>query len=356
MIHPSRWSLQRSRPGQDEASGRGLGPGRHPKHFLQGGRTRPGSQPCRSDPGRGAAPSPARGVPAASGAERRPRHRVTFTGGSPGGGGDLARSEAGRSRRGEAASDNRTEPPGSATRPAARRDRAAPGEARRFPQSQPSGASLTFTVTGPTGESEERHRGGGGRRPGPARLSLPVPLRSLRRAERSALRRRAALKYRPARCGALTAAPSLAAPGATPRPYWLRRSAARRPGPSARAALPTSCFIPQCRARARGAGRGQRRGGAGRGRPLSVRGGVGPRRPRWGSLDLNRLLGHLIPPGIRHAPGGTPCAAEGCCWAQRPGALRRDWPSAPWAFCSLSSGRCGCALVTGLKAPSINAL
>lgn len=252
-------------------------------------------------------------------------------GGSPGGArdsGDLARREAGNApaagHRGGAGSERRREVPTGRSRPGSPRpsprpgdgpaaatshtERPVPGEARRSPPPRPR-ASLTFTVTGPPREDEARHRGGGGgRRPGPARLS---PLRSVPCAAPSALRLAAAPRS--------NTAPPAAARGPS-LPYWLRRparrapigcaaAAARRPGPSARAVLPTSCFIPQCRGASAG------RGGAGRcltgagGTP--VPGGVAAWSPGGAiTAGVPAALGTPILGGDPDPRGGTHCLGE----------------------------------------------
>lgn len=138
------------------------------------------------------------------------------------------------------------------------------------------------------------------------RAALPAPLRSLRRAERSAPRRRAALKYRPARCGARPAALPLAAPRRTPRPDWLRRRAAPPPRPVRPRCSAYILFHPTMPRGRRGAGRG----GAG----LCRAGGRGLEGP---------IRGVLSP-----APGG----AEGPLWSPRgvlPPAVSPSTPTPP---------------------------
>lgn len=92
-----------------------------------------------------------------------------------------------------------------------------------------------------------------------ARPRCLSPLRSARRPARSAPRRRAALKYRPARCGARAVATPLAAPPRAPRAHWLRLGAARRDRPVRPRCSAYILFHPTM---PRG---GARRGGAGPG-------------------------------------------------------------------------------------------
>lgn len=136
---------------------------------------------------------------------------------------------------------------------------------------------------------------------GPDPLASLCPFRSAPCAAPSALRRAAAPRS--------NTAPPAAARG-PPRPHWLRLAPRRAPiGCSA--ALPAGparppallCLHPVSSHNAARRARGGAVPGAGRCRPLSVRGGAGPYRPRWASLDLNCLQGHPHLAGGPSRPG-----------------------------------------------------
>lgn len=221
--------------------------------------------PKRAVGGGAAQPLPLQG-------SREPEPCVTFTGGAPGApeaavtlpGAGRAPQQRGPLGRGGLASlpKSRTHPATAAT--------SALGAAPPPSRTRSDRYRARLGDPGPSGDIAHLHSdratpGGRGtaprsrRRCEEARPRCLNLLRSARRPARSAPRRRAALKYRPARCGARAFATPLAAPPRAPHVHWLRHGAARRARPVRPRCSAYILFHPTM---PRG---GARRGGAGPG-------------------------------------------------------------------------------------------